>query len=42
MTPFRTLAACLALATLAACGVEGDPQRPEPRQVPASATAPAR
>jgi predicted small lipoprotein YifL len=27
----RTLAALLALAALTACGVDGEPERPEPR-----------
>lgn len=32
MTPFRAIAALLALVTLTACGADGVPERPEPRQ----------
>jgi len=35
MTKARLLAAALVLTALAACGVDGEPERPEPR--PASA-----
>ena len=31
MTPPRALAALMALLLLAACGVDGEPERPEPR-----------
>jgi hypothetical protein len=31
MIPLRTLAAILVLVALSACGVDGNPERPEPR-----------
>jgi predicted small lipoprotein YifL len=31
MTTARTLAALIVLVTLAACGADGEPERPEPR-----------
>jgi hypothetical protein len=31
MTPLRLIAAILALGLLAACGADGEPERPEPR-----------
>ena len=41
MIPFRSLVACLILTALAACGVEGDPERPEPRPAQAASLGPA-
>jgi hypothetical protein len=34
MTTLRLVAAALALGLLAACGVDGAPERPEPRPAP--------